>query len=143
MELIDKDALVAEIEKWYSKCLERAKITDYDYWNAKADAYRNVLTILTTSLEVEEVDLEKEIDKWYNNEASKEFENVFYEDIEKCARHFFELGTKTQHNSIGFQNIDDILKEEGIGPDSKEAKVIKEAYFVAIDKAFENFKKGE
>ena len=98
-QYIDKSALVAEIEKWYSKCLERAKITDYDYWNAKADAYRNVLTILTTSLEVEEVDLEKEIDKWYNNEASKEFENVLYEDIEKCAKHFFELGLNAREEN--------------------------------------------
>ena len=29
-------------------------------------------------------------------EASKEFEDVCYEDIEKCAKHFFELGLKTQ-----------------------------------------------
>ena len=33
--LIDKPALVAEIEKYYHECLKRAKITDSDYWNAK------------------------------------------------------------------------------------------------------------
>ena len=48
------------------------------------------------TLEAKEVDLEKETDKWYNNEASKEFENVLYEDIEKCAKHFFELGLLSQ-----------------------------------------------
>ncbi len=57
MKLIDKDALVAEIEKYYNECLRRAKITDSDYWNAKADAYRNVLVILDDTLKVKEVDL--------------------------------------------------------------------------------------
>lgn len=60
MKLIDKDALVAEIEKLYNECLKRAKITDSDYWIAKADAYRNVLVILDDTIEVKEVDLEKE-----------------------------------------------------------------------------------
>ena len=45
-----------------------------------------------SNVQVKEVDLEKEVDKWYNSEASKEFENVLYKDIEKCAKYFFELG---------------------------------------------------
>ena len=56
--LIDKSALVAEIEKFYNECLKRAKIIDSDYWDAKADAYRNALAILDT-IEVKEMDLEK------------------------------------------------------------------------------------
>lgn len=52
MKLIDKDQIVAEIEKCYNECLKRAKVIDYDSWNAKADAYRNVLTILDDSIEV-------------------------------------------------------------------------------------------
>ena len=48
------------------------------------------------NLEVKEVDLEKETDKWYNTKASKEFENVFYGDIEECAKYFFELGLKSE-----------------------------------------------
>ena len=56
--LIDKDALVAEIEARYNECLKRAKIIDAEYWNGKADAYRDVLVVLDT-LEVEEVDLDK------------------------------------------------------------------------------------
>lgn len=51
--------IVAEIEKCYNECLKRAKVIDYDYWNAKADAYHNVLTILDDSIEVKEVDLER------------------------------------------------------------------------------------
>ena len=53
-QLIDKSALIAEIEKYYKECLKRAKITDPDYWNAKADAYRNVLVILNATLEVKQ-----------------------------------------------------------------------------------------
>ena len=52
MELIDKSAVVAEIENCYNECIKRAKIVDADYWNAKADAYRNVLVILDNTLEV-------------------------------------------------------------------------------------------
>lgn len=58
-QYIDKSALVAEIEKCYNECLKRAKITDYDYWSSKADAYRNVLVILDDTLEVKEVDLDE------------------------------------------------------------------------------------
>lgn len=57
-ELIDKSAVVAEIENCYNECLKRAEIVEADYWNAKADAYRNVLVILDNTLEVKEVDLE-------------------------------------------------------------------------------------
>ena len=69
MKLIDKTALVAEIEKYYNESLKRAKITDSDYWNAKADAYRNVLAILNDTLEVKEVeepskDLEEAADNY-------------------------------------------------------------------------------
>lgn len=56
--------IVAEIEKCYNECLKRTKVIDSDYWNAKADAYRNVLVILNDTLKVKEVDLEREIDNW-------------------------------------------------------------------------------
>lgn len=29
--------IVAEIEKCYNECLKRAKVINYDYWNANAD----------------------------------------------------------------------------------------------------------
>jgi hypothetical protein len=92
MKLIDKDALVAEIEKGYNKCLKRAKITDSDYWNVKADVYRNVLVILNDTLEVKEVDLEEEIVKW---EESFKYcpASMGYKET---AKHFFELGLKAR-----------------------------------------------
>lgn len=98
-QYIDKSALVAEIEKCYNECLTRAKITDSDYWNAKADAYRNVLTILD-NLEVKEVDIDKEIGNFFGDDDWKA--SAFEEeqrDMIKFAKHFFELGIKAQHDN--------------------------------------------
>ena len=84
--------IVAEIEKCYNECLKRAKVTDYDYWNAKADAYRNVLVILDDTLEVKEADLEKEIEL-----IKGDYEQVdvaWNNDFDCIARHFFKLGLK-------------------------------------------------
>ena len=109
--LIDKDALAAEIEARYNECLKRAKIIDADYWNAKADAYRNVLVILNDTLKVKEVDLVKEIDKFYGM-YRKNGITFSIEDNQECldwkedcnpdfeigfARHFFELGMRVSN----------------------------------------------
>ena len=91
--LIDKDALAAEIEARYNECLKRAKIIDSDYWNAKADAYRNVLVILNDTLKVKEVDLEREIDNWICDNAITH-EDCSVTDVISTAKHFFELGLK-------------------------------------------------
>lgn len=87
--------IVAEIEKCYNECLKRAKVIDSDYWNAKADAYRNVLTILDDSIEVKEVDLEREIDNWICDNAITH-EDCSVTDVISTAKHFFELGLKAQ-----------------------------------------------
>lgn len=93
MKLIDKDKIVAEIEKYYNECLKRANVIDYDYWNAKADAYRNVLVILNDTLKVKEVDLEREIDNWICDNAITH-EDCSVTDVISTAKHFFELGLK-------------------------------------------------
>lgn len=93
---ISKAALVAEIErrvKVNKECM--LGLRNLDYYQGKVDALNDTISFLDT-LEVKEVDLEKEVDKWYNNKAPKEFENVLYSDIEKFAKHFFELGIKAQ-----------------------------------------------
>ena len=87
--------IVAEIEKCYNECLKRAKVIDYDYWNAKADAYRNVLVILYDTLEVKKVDLEREIDNWICDNAITH-EDCSVIDVISTAKHFFELGLKAQ-----------------------------------------------
>ena len=87
--------IVAEIEKCYNECLKRAKVIDYDYWNAKADAYRNVLVILDDTIEVKEVDLEREIDNWICDNAITH-EDCSVTDVISTAKHFFEFGLKEQ-----------------------------------------------
>ena len=47
-QYIDKSAVMEDIEERYNECLRRAKIVDDEYWNGKADAYRDMLTILDT-----------------------------------------------------------------------------------------------
>lgn len=84
---------IEKIKKCYNECLKRAKVIDYDYWNAKADAYRNVLTILDDSIEVKEVDLEREIDNWICDNAITH-EDCSVTDVISTAKHFFELGLK-------------------------------------------------
>ena len=107
MKLIDKDKIVAEIEKCYNECLKRAKVIEYDYWNAKADAYRNVLIILYGTLEVKNVSLEKKINKYISDNffgsetigffANRTKEEPNDQDIALCARHFFELGMRVSN----------------------------------------------
>ena len=48
------------------------------------------------NLEVKEVDLDKEFDKYCDNLYLIDLENEPYAELFECAKHFFELGLKTQ-----------------------------------------------
>ena len=100
--LIDKDALVAKIKK-----LEKM----YCYDNrtnsglVAISVFENINNVIDT-LEVKEVDLEKELNTWRHNHfhgrrdifANGEYlERVSQLDI---AKHFFELGLKTKQTTI-------------------------------------------
>lgn len=86
-ELIDKAALVAEIEKLKAYLqipnahLEEIQVCD------------NVISVIDT-LEVKEVDLEHEIEKVKRMQRNFEIKNDTI--IEFCAKHFFELGLKVK-----------------------------------------------
>ena len=137
-QYIDKDDLVAEIERIEYETNYEPFI---DEVLGKRFVCKSLLSFIDT-LEVKEVDLEEEIDKWYNTKASKEFENVFYGDIEECAKYFFELGLNAQQNiHIDITSIDKVIKENGIDPNSKEAKIFKESYYIALEKL--KARKGE
>ena len=94
-EYIDKSALVAEIEKAID---ESAPLHDQQCpWE---DGYYCGLykaeSIIDT-LEVKEVDMEKEINEWQGCEAFPEGVDITplpkaMEIVEKTAKHFFELG---------------------------------------------------
>ena len=145
MKLIDKDALVAEIESKIEKYTKRGEESDAKrdgygmYWGGVLSCLNEVRTLCDT-LEVKKVDLEKEFDKYTKDILACDVQFEPFTHLYNCAKHFFELGLKAQSN-ITLSNIDDVIRENGSDPDSKEAKVFKEAYFVAIDKAFEKFKK--
>lgn len=86
--------IVAEIEKCYNECLKRTKVIDSDYWNAKADTYRNVLVILYDTLKVKEMDLEKEIEFVKGDYAQVDV--AWNKDFDFIAKHFFEFGLRAQ-----------------------------------------------
>ena len=87
MRLIDKDVLVAEIEKkkkllpWGSCALQISMEC-----NCKNEAYDDVISLLNT-IEVKEVDLESEWVKYFENRGDMATVN-----IKHLAKHFFELG---------------------------------------------------
>jgi hypothetical protein len=90
---IDKDALVAEIEKllaFYSKEIEDNKEDPWTMNIAKRDLLQEILSFLNT-LEVKEVDLDLEIALWTNA-----IPEIRLDDIERLAKYFFELGIKAQ-----------------------------------------------
>lgn len=98
MKLIDKDALVVEIEKRIAdnkKDIERASHKNLEeYFEGYEDALVLLKTKFLDTLEVKEVDLDftKEVDVWVrDNEDTGGFFNV-----QELAKHFFELGLKAQ-----------------------------------------------
>jgi hypothetical protein len=95
MKLIDKDALVAEIENLentYKKCPTRNSYEE-GLKVGRLIGYKDALHKINT-LDVKEVDLDKEIDsvedKYYG------FESLSRADIIDIAKYFFELGLKAK-----------------------------------------------
>lgn len=104
---IDKDAVVAEIER---------RLYLYDpivgYEEGRKDEAKSILSFINT-LEVKEVDLEKEIEflKEYYKEGNVEWNG----DFDFIARHFFELRLNTSEEiKIGETQI--YLEDDGGEP---------------------------
>ena len=85
MKLIDKDTLVAEIERRVKDINMLSYPNNYDI--AAIKLYEGLLSFINT-LEVKEADLEKEYEKYYEQERNIQTFNL--------AKHFFELGLKAQ-----------------------------------------------
>lgn len=88
-QYIDKDAVVAEIENWKQHTLKcgYAGQGEYEEGNkqGRLDTCEKILSFLDT-LEVKEVDLEKEYKMFVNCDEGRSMLEI--------ARHFFELGLK-------------------------------------------------
>ena len=91
MKLIDKDTLVAEIEKRKNLCekivLDLRTQENKDYYQGIADAYKGVLGLLDI-LEVKKWDIEKELSTYLEVVKATD-EDIDFVDF---AKHFFELG---------------------------------------------------
>ena len=105
MKLIDKDALVAEIEK----LVDKGKYHE-EYDCAYRDGNNGALYALKDkldTLEVKEVDLEEELKHYchdyYNCDYPKQLEEENCSEvmphIVSAAKRFFELGLKVQHDN--------------------------------------------
>lgn len=99
-QYINKSALVAEIERRIKHYNESAKEFGDEGYNdnvlmeqCKANACKYILSFLDT-LEVKEVDLEKEIDRELETRWRGEY--LFTSKFRESAKHFFELGLKAQ-----------------------------------------------
>ena len=119
MKLIDKSALVAEIEKRFDYRVNGLKaINNGTFWKEEQseDEFNAVLTrcaynaaknevfelmCFLDTLEVRKVDLKKEFSQWWKSERAKDYNvDILYERYSnvsmKLAKHFFELGIKAQ-----------------------------------------------
>ena len=99
MKLIDKSALVAEIEKRMEE-YKSMKI-DSSYYDGMIASLEFLRDEFIDTLEVKEVDLEKEIKEIQRKyKTIDEYEgypsHIYSNGIEWIAKHFFELGLKTQ-----------------------------------------------
>lgn len=102
-ELIDKSAVVAEIEGYISNYKDIVAKTDRNdsTWvdfvsmiDAKIDVLQHLLSFLNT-LEVKEVDINKEIFQFID--ANFEKATIGHKISLRCvAKHFYELGLKAQ-----------------------------------------------
>ena len=94
-QYIDKAAVIAEIEKRING-VNPDTIEDWRYrlqWEHDIEVMKNILSLINT-IEVKEVDLEKEIDDWYNTMGIP----VTTDALKETARYFFELGLRASQN---------------------------------------------
>lgn len=96
-QYIDKSALVAEIEKLMNNYSELPTRNSYEEGlkEGRLIGYKDALWKIN-SLEVKDVELEKDIDDWYNTMGIPVTTNA----LKETARHFFETWTKSTKRRI-------------------------------------------
>ena len=149
MKLIDKDALVAEIYKLKNS---------HDNWSYMGKCFHqdyDTLLSLIDTLEVKEVDLEKEISNFLDNGMALQLDwtqcniEVKPNGLRDFAKHFFELGLKASNplTDIDISSMQDayIKKMEIRGMKNEEAFIHSVSYVNGIKDVLTRFKalKGE
>jgi len=95
MKYIDADKLKKIVEQAKQRALKGAEVDEDMYCDGRADAFEEVLLEIDSfQQEQPEVDLEKEITKWIDSGdiTDTRFDDYDDSDIERTARHFYELG---------------------------------------------------
>jgi len=91
-QYIDKNALVAEIRK---RLLPVIRDKHYDEWEEGQDSECIAILNIIDTLEVKEVDLNKEISQFIDTNFEKA--TIGHKlSLKRTAKHFYELGLKTQ-----------------------------------------------
>ena len=98
MKLIEKAAVVAEIEKLIDEIYAGRPFDSLSSEQQAALWYVKSIMSSINNLKVKEVDLKEEIDKFWKPRFSlgcddKSLLSVSYKGFEIIAKHFFELGT--------------------------------------------------
>lgn len=103
MKLIDKDKIVSEIKELIRAnelYLSESNTDELRFQKVCAYSVLNDLLHFIDTLEVKEVDLNKEIKDYFNNQPiitrSKSIDYQLIPSGEEIAKYFFELGLKAQ-----------------------------------------------
>ncbi len=98
MKLIDKDAVVAEIKRLIlanELYLSEPETDEVRFQKTGAYSVLNDLLHFLDTLEVKEVDLEKEIDEvFFKDTLGNVTKKLTHKYLNTIAKHFFELGLK-------------------------------------------------
>lgn len=138
-QYIDKDALAAEIErriKTLNEILSRRSIS-WPTLEKLIEENKKVLSFLGT-LEVKEVNLDKEID--LVEDKYHGFESLSRADIIDVAKHFFELGLKAQIMTSKLQQRISVLKMSfwtGLQTFEETEMTLSDAYNQGVDDILE------
>lgn len=89
-QYIDKDALVAEIERMKVDAIQ------FPFEEYGTVGTCNKLFSFLDTLETKEVNFEKEFDNYANGILACDVQFEPFTHLHKCAKYFFELGLKTQ-----------------------------------------------
>ena len=99
-QYIKKSALVAVIRK---RLLPVIRDKHYDEWEEGQNSERIAILGIIDTFEVKEVDLNEDINDFINEEYHyTEYDGKWVDEkdwrdsIQRCAKHFFELGLKAQ-----------------------------------------------
>ena len=107
-QYIPKAALAANIEARYNECLQRAKIIDAEYWNGKADAYRDMLVVLDT-LEVKEEHVSEDLEEAAIMHFKDAMEYKIKTGLKMAHMTSFKAGAQWQFEKINKALLSEVL----------------------------------